>query len=73
MALPQANPEKAGFDAARLKAIDAMMKSRYLDTGRLPFSALLVSREEKLRITPFRAKRGRGKPYKKMRFIALPA
>lgn len=44
MALPQANPEKAGFDAARLKAIDAMMKSRYLDTGRLPFSALLVSR-----------------------------
>jgi CubicO group peptidase (beta-lactamase class C family) len=34
-----------GFDAARLNAIDAFIKERYLDSGRLPHAQLLISRE----------------------------
>jgi CubicO group peptidase (beta-lactamase class C family) len=33
-----------GFDAARLDRLDAFLKARYLDTGRLPHAQVLVSR-----------------------------
>jgi CubicO group peptidase (beta-lactamase class C family) len=37
-------PEKHGFDAARLNRIDALLKERYLDSGKLPNAQVLVSR-----------------------------
>jgi len=37
-------PEKHGFDAARLNFVDAFLKERYLDTGRLPHAQILISR-----------------------------
>ena len=40
-----ATPGKHGFDAARLAAIDAFVKDRYLDSGRLPHAQLLVARD----------------------------
>ena len=36
---------RSGFDPARLGAIDAFLKERYLDTGRLPHAQLLVARD----------------------------
>jgi hypothetical protein len=33
-----------GFDAARLDRIPAFLKAKYVDTGRLPHAATLVSR-----------------------------
>jgi CubicO group peptidase (beta-lactamase class C family) len=36
---------KQGFDAARLNRIDALLKERYLDTGKLPNAQILVSRD----------------------------
>ncbi|WEK43892.1 MAG: serine hydrolase [Candidatus Sphingomonas colombiensis] len=38
-------PEKYGFDATRLNRIDAFLKDRYLDTGKLPNAQLLISRD----------------------------
>ncbi len=38
------DPCKAGFDADRLARIDAFLKTRYLDSGRLPHAQLLISR-----------------------------
>ena len=38
-------PEKHGFDAARLSRIDAFLKERYLDSGKLPCVQLLVARD----------------------------
>lgn len=40
-----ANPADHGFDAGRLRAIDAFVKERYLDSGLLPHAQLLVARE----------------------------
>ncbi len=40
-----ATPGKHGFDGARLAAIDAFVKDRYLDSGRLPHAQLLVARD----------------------------
>lgn len=37
--------ERHGFDAARLVAIDARLKERYLDSGKLPHAQLLVARD----------------------------
>jgi CubicO group peptidase (beta-lactamase class C family) len=39
-----ARPEKHGFDASRLKRIDAFLKDRYLDTGALANAQLLIAR-----------------------------
>ncbi|HUB86122.1 MAG TPA: serine hydrolase domain-containing protein [Rhizomicrobium sp.] len=38
-------PGKHGFDAARLNNVDAFLKARYLDSGKLPNAQLLVSRD----------------------------
>jgi CubicO group peptidase (beta-lactamase class C family) len=38
-------PEKHGFDAARLNRLDAFLKERYLDSGKLPHAQILVSRD----------------------------
>jgi len=38
-------PEKHGFDAAGLERLDAFLKERYLDTGKLPNAQVLVSRD----------------------------
>ncbi|MNS02716.1 Esterase EstB [compost metagenome] len=38
-------PGKHGFDAARLNRLDAFLKERYLDSGRLPNAQILVSRD----------------------------
>ncbi len=40
-----APPERYGFDAARLARIDAFVKQRYLDSGRLPHAQLLIARD----------------------------
>ncbi|MES2444338.1 MAG: serine hydrolase domain-containing protein [Pseudomonadota bacterium] len=39
-----AKPESQGFDSARLARIDAFLKERYLDSGKLPHAQLLVAR-----------------------------
>ncbi len=39
-----AKPEKHGFDAARLARIDAYVKKRYLDSGKLPHAQILIAR-----------------------------
>jgi CubicO group peptidase (beta-lactamase class C family) len=38
-------PEHTGFDAARLARIDALLKERYLDSGKLPHAQLLIARD----------------------------
>lgn len=43
-----APPAETGFDAARLIAIDAFIKARYLDTGKLPHAQLLIAREGRI-------------------------
>ena len=40
-----AKPEKHGFDAQRLAAIDTFLKERYLDSGEFPHAQLLVARD----------------------------
>ncbi len=42
------NPSELGFDAARLDRIPAHLKTKYLDTGRLPHTALLISRGDEI-------------------------
>ncbi|MBN8810756.1 MULTISPECIES: serine hydrolase [unclassified Sphingomonas] len=39
-----AKPENQGFDAARLARIDPYLKTRYLDSGKLPHAQLLIAR-----------------------------
>jgi CubicO group peptidase (beta-lactamase class C family) len=39
-----AKPESEGFDSARLARIDAFLKARYLDSGKLPHAQLLIAR-----------------------------
>lgn len=43
-----ASPAKHGFDAGRLAHVDAFIKARYLDTGRLPHAQLLIARSGQL-------------------------
>lgn len=43
-----AKPESHGFDAARLKRIDAFLQERYVDSGKLPNAQLLVGRENEI-------------------------
>ncbi|WP_407082115.1 serine hydrolase domain-containing protein [Sphingomonas hengshuiensis] len=38
-------PESHGFDAGRLARIDAFVRDRYLDTGKLPHAQLLIARD----------------------------
>jgi len=38
-------PGRHGFDTARLARIDAFLKERYLDSGRLPHAQVLVARD----------------------------
>lgn len=39
------SPEKHGFDASRLNFVDAFLKARYIDSGKLPHAQLLISRD----------------------------
>jgi len=39
-----ASPEAEGFDSVRLARIDAFVKERYLDSGKLPHAQLLIAR-----------------------------
>src|SRR3569623_1021843 len=41
-------PEKHGLDAARLNRIDAFLKERYLDSGKLANAQLLVARDNEI-------------------------
>lgn len=43
-----APPAMTGFDADRLAAIDAFIKTRYLDSGKLPHAQLLIAREGRI-------------------------
>ncbi|PKP93150.1 MAG: serine hydrolase [Alphaproteobacteria bacterium HGW-Alphaproteobacteria-16] len=43
-----APPADAGFDPRRLTAIDAFVKARYLDTGKLPHAQLLIARDGRI-------------------------
>lgn len=38
-------PERYGFSAPRLARIDALVKERYLDSGKLPHAQLLIARD----------------------------
>ena len=38
-------PERLGFDPERLARVDALLRTRYLDTGKLPHAQLLVARD----------------------------
>src|SRR3569623_8694 len=40
-----AEPESKGFESARLARIDDFLKSRYLDSGKLPHAQLLIARD----------------------------
>lgn len=40
-----AKPDAHGFDPARLSRIDALLKERYLDSGKLPHAQVLVARD----------------------------
>lgn len=48
MAVQIVAPEKHGFDPARLSRLDQFLKSRYLDTGRLPHAQVLISRDNEI-------------------------
>ncbi|MBO9544523.1 MAG: beta-lactamase family protein [Caulobacter sp.] len=39
------SPEKHGFDAGRLNFVDAFLRERYIDSGKLPHAQLLISRD----------------------------
>lgn len=41
-------PARHGFDTARLNRIDAFLKERYLDSGRLPHAQILISRDDEI-------------------------
>ena len=41
-------PEKHGFDAGRLNRVDAFVKERYLDSGRLPHAQILICRDNEI-------------------------
>lgn len=43
-----APPAATGFDADRLAAIDAFVKARYLDSGKLPHAQLLIARDGRI-------------------------
>lgn len=43
-AMQVTTPASHGFDPSRLNRVDAFLKDRYLDTGRLPHAQLLISR-----------------------------
>lgn len=40
-----ARPESLGFDALRLARIDALLKERYVESGKLPHTQILIARE----------------------------
>jgi len=42
------DPEALGFDAARLARIDAHLKTKYIDGGRFPHTALLIGRGDEI-------------------------
>ena len=42
------SPETHGFDASRLNFVDAFLKARYIDSGKLPHAQLLISRDGKI-------------------------
>jgi CubicO group peptidase (beta-lactamase class C family) len=41
-------PGKHGFDAGRLNRLDAFLKERYIDTGKLPHAQILISRDNEI-------------------------
>ncbi|MDE0880102.1 MAG: serine hydrolase, partial [Sphingomonas bacterium] len=43
-----AKPQNHGFDPARLDAIEGFLKERYLDSGKLPNTQLLVAHDGKV-------------------------
>jgi CubicO group peptidase (beta-lactamase class C family) len=48
MSLPSPNPVAAGFDSERLQFLDAHIKAKYLESGRLPHAALLIGRGDNI-------------------------
>jgi CubicO group peptidase (beta-lactamase class C family) len=58
-----AKPEKHGFDARRLAAIDDFLKAKYLDSGEFANTQLLVAREDQVvHFTSQGSARDGGKP-----------
>ena len=58
-----AKPESHGFDAIRLKRIDAFLKERYIDSGKLPNAQLLIGHENEIvHFTSLGAAREGGSP-----------
>lgn len=48
MSLTISDPEDLGFNPERLQRIDALLKARYIDPGRLPHAALLIGRGDEI-------------------------
>ncbi|HRH19627.1 MAG TPA: serine hydrolase domain-containing protein [Brevundimonas sp.] len=46
--MPTPRPETLGFNAGRLSRLDTFLKTRYLDSGRLPHAQILISRHGEL-------------------------
>jgi CubicO group peptidase (beta-lactamase class C family) len=42
------DPQELGFDAGRLARIDEMLRSKYIDSGKLPHAALLIGRGDEV-------------------------
>ncbi len=48
MTLATSDPRELGFNPERLARIDAYIKAKYLDTGKLPHAALLIGRGDEI-------------------------
>jgi CubicO group peptidase (beta-lactamase class C family) len=58
------DPAELGFDAERLARIPAHLKAKYLDTGRLPHTALLVGRGDEIAHLSVQGEARAGEPLK---------
>ena len=62
MSLPSPNPVAAGFDSERLQFLDAHIKAKYLESGRLPHAALLIGRGDNIAHLSLQGKARPGQP-----------
>ncbi len=58
------NPTELGFNPERLARIDAFIKGKYLDTGKLPHAALLIGRGDEIAHLSLQGNAREGQPLK---------
>ena len=64
MTIEISDPAELGFDAERLKRIDSLLKERYLDSGRLPHTAVLIGRGDEVAHLSLQGNARDGQPLK---------